>query len=124
MFLDIYSFNFLKIRLVLRLRRLIARGKFEEGLHFARNFDLDTQLVYTAKATCLSQELSVWANTKPEFVSGKYQEFMKTLDSITELRFVVECCLKYAPSSVDYIRSSLAYARKRLDCCKNKVLNV
>ncbi|XP_046647799.1 uncharacterized protein LOC124337829 [Daphnia pulicaria] len=43
-----------------RLRRLIARGRFDEGLHFARNFDLDVQLVYTAKATCLSQELSVW----------------------------------------------------------------
>lgn len=103
------------------MKRLIARGKFEEGLRFAGNFHLDPQVVYIAKATRLSQELSIWANTKPELIPTKYQEFLDTLDCITELRFVVECCLKYAPSSVEYIRGSLKYARKRLETCKNKV---
>ena len=101
--------------------RLIARGRFDEGLHFARNFDLDDQLLYTAKANRLSLELSVWANTKPEQISGKFKDFIDTLDCITELRFVVESCLKCAPTTVEYIRSSLSYARKRLNLIKNKV---
>ncbi|EFX79172.1 hypothetical protein DAPPUDRAFT_304960 [Daphnia pulex] len=103
-----------------RLRRLIARGRFDEGLHFAQNFDLDMQLVYTAKATRLSHELSVWANAKPEVISGKFKDFIDTVDCITELRFVVESCLKCAPTTVEYIRSSLSYARKRLNLNKNK----
>ena len=101
-----------------RLKRLIARGKFEEGLNFARNFNLDPQLVYTAKATHLTQQLSVWANTEEELLDGKYDEWQATLDCITDMRFVVECCLKFAPSRVQFIRNSLSYARKRLDLYK------
>jgi len=104
-----------------RLRRLIARGKFEEGLCFADNFGLDSQIVYTAKATRLSQDLQKWSNTKPELHEGKYKDFIETLDFIKDIRFVVECCLKFAPSSIDFIRDSLAYARKRLNLSKNKV---
>ena len=104
-----------------RLRRLIARGKFDEGLCFADNFGLDSQIVYTAKATRLSQDLQKWSNTKPELHEGKYKDFIETLDFIKDIRFVVECCLKFAPSSIDFIRDSLAYARKRLNLSKNKV---
>ena len=98
-----------------RLKRLIARGKFEEGLNFARNFNLDGQLVYTAKATVLTHELSVWANTKQELIAAKYQEWIATLECITDIWFVVECCLKFAPSSVKFIRDSLSYVRRRLN---------
>ncbi|KAK4002762.1 hypothetical protein OUZ56_004564 [Daphnia magna] len=103
-----------------RLRRFIARGNFEEGLRFAHNFNLDIQQVYTAKATQLSHELSIWANTKPEVIPSKHLDLIDTLDCITELRFVVECCLKCAPTSVDYIRNFLNYARKRISLSKNK----
>lgn len=100
---------------------MIARGRFDEGLHFARNFDLDVQLVYTAKAKCLAQELSVWAHTKQDLIAGKYREFIETLDCINDMRFVVECCLKFAPATVQMIRSTLTYARKRLNSSKTKV---
>lgn len=79
-------------------------------------------MVYVAKATRLAQELSIWSNTKPEMYGSKYDDFIATLDSIKELRFVVECCLKFAPPEVDYIRNVLCYARKRLSSSKNKVI--
>ena len=104
-----------------RLRRLIARGRFDEGLRFAQNFGLDDQMVYVPKATKLAEELSIWSNTKPETYASKYDDFLATLDSIKELRFVVECCLKFAPPEVEFIRSILCYARKRLSSSKNKV---
>ena len=82
---------------------------------------MDSQIVYTAKATRLSHDLQKWSNTKPELHEGKYKDFIETLDFIKDIRFVVECCLKFAPSSIDFIRDSLAYARKRLNLSKNKV---
>ena len=76
------------------------------------------QQVYAAKATRLMQELSTWADTKPELLDGKYKEGIATLDCITDMSFVVECCLKFTPSSVDFLRESLRYARKRLNLHK------
>ena len=102
-----------------RLKRLIARRKFDEGLNFARNFNLDGQLVHTARATHLTQQLSVWSTAiTEELLDAKYEEWQATLDCITDIRFIVECCLKFAPSRVEFIRNSLAYARKRLDLYK------
>ena len=98
-----------------RLRRLVTRGRFEEALTFARNFNLEVQEVYLAKASGLMQELSTWADTKTELLPDKYQDWIRTLNSITDINFVVECCLKFAPKSVDQLRDSLGYARKRLN---------
>lgn len=78
-------------------------------------------MIYVAKATRLAQELSIWSNTKCDVYTSKYNDIIVTLDSVKELRFVVECCLKFAPPEVDYIRSTLAYARTRLNSSKTKV---
>ena len=69
---------------------MVSRGKFTEALTFARNFDLDMQQVYAAKASYLKDQLSIWGHTEAELLDEKYRDWKATLDCLTDINFVVE----------------------------------
>eukprot|EP00095_Tigriopus_kingsejongensis_P006550 maker-scaffold515_size150689-snap-gene-0.33 protein:Tk06550 transcript:maker-scaffold515_size150689-snap-gene-0.33-mRNA-1 annotation:"kinetochore-associated protein 1" len=96
-----------------RLHRLIRRNKFEEALNFAKNFKLPFQDVYQAKIAWILERLSPWREEAmdPSANEELLEDLKATLGKITDLDYVVQCCINAALSNLDDVKDLLFLAR-------------
>ncbi|XP_048586472.1 kinetochore-associated protein 1 isoform X2 [Nematostella vectensis] len=118
-----------------RLFRLLHKGKFDEAEKFARQFNLDEELVFKVKANSLFDTLSKSSGQGGESSLLQLQE---CLSKIKEDEYVVESCLQALAPTLEDTFNILSYARKRVlekasptlkslspsHCLLNKVLQV
>ncbi|KAL8602243.1 hypothetical protein ACOMHN_022756 [Nucella lapillus] len=81
-----------------RLQRLLHKQRFEEALHFARLFHLDTELVYTAQMNQLLEQLSPWNVLcyEDDGVSAMLEQLWTSVRNIKDCLLVAENCMRAA----------------------------
>ena len=99
----------------LRLERLLRREKFEEAETFAKKYNLNTESIYCAKAALFVNRSGPWARGNTELVD--LDEFIATLDKISDMKFVCDCCNNSLMPSYNQMKRLLLYARHRIVCC-------
>ncbi len=96
-----------------RLQRLLKRQRFKEAEALVNNFKLPIAPLHQAKTTWLVGKLSPWRDPAPGEAEARelLQELKTTLLHITDLDYVVQCCLAAALPKLEDIRSLLLLAR-------------
>lgn len=101
-----------------RLQRMLYKGLFVEAEEFARQFELDMQPVYKAKAKHLLDILSkenVTDNSTEEDPCLVHIEELKTcFCAIDDDEYVVDCCLSSAIPSLELLLDVFEHAKMRL----------
>lgn len=96
----------------LRLERLLRREKFEEAESFADKYDLNKECIYCAKAALFVNRSGPWARDNTELVD--LNEFIETLDNISDVNFVFNCCNNALMPNYNQMKRLLLYARQRI----------
>ncbi|XP_051156783.1 kinetochore-associated protein 1 isoform X2 [Leptopilina boulardi] len=99
----------------LRLGRLLKRGKFKEAECFADNYNLNKESIYCAKAAFFVNQSSPWARGNTEQID--LDEFIETLNNISDVKFVSNCCNNVLMSNYSQMKKLLLYARQRILQC-------
>ncbi|XP_078352521.1 kinetochore-associated protein 1-like isoform X2 [Oculina patagonica] len=103
-----------------RLSRLLHKQKFDEAERFARQFNLDIELVYKVKANWLLDKVSPWSyenNHGQENDALEGFSLAKLKDCLAQIKddeYVCRCCLQAALPSLEETFDLLSYARKRI----------
>ncbi len=89
-----------------RLQRLIRRRRFAEAEEMALAFSLPMDELHTAKATWLMERLSPWRVPEPSEheVAELLDDLRTVLTKVTDLNFVVQCCVTAALPKLDQLR--------------------
>ena len=100
----------------IRLERLLRRNKFEEAETCARLNGLDFEKIYQGKSSWLLAKLSPWnsSNIEGKSIEGydKYiLELRNTLENMSNLEYMVRCCVGAALPSLKDTRNVLLLAR-------------
>jgi len=95
-----------------RLRRLLAKQRFLDAESFAREFDLDVQVVYRE---CISHLVRKLSTSVDDAGDELITELVKCLSKHSDIEFVVECCLTTVLPSLSATNQLLSLARQRLD---------
>eukprot|EP00050_Salpingoeca_kvevrii_P009112 m.307220 g.307220 ORF g.307220 m.307220 type:complete len:2402 (-) comp19836_c0_seq1:32-7237(-) len=91
-----------------RFYHLLHKHRFDEAMMFANQFGLDKDLVYRVRTTSILDRAD--RTVEPSIAV----ELRQTLDSISDLEFVVDSCLQACLPSVGETLSVLEYALDRL----------
>ncbi|KAJ7374444.1 Kinetochore-associated protein 1 [Desmophyllum pertusum] len=99
-----------------RLSRLLHKQKFDEAERFARQFNLDIELVYKVKANWLLDQVSPWSyeNNQGALEGFSLSKLKNCLAQIKDDDYVCRCCLQAALPSLEETFDLLSYARKRI----------
>lgn len=95
-----------------RLQRLLRRGKYDEAKIFAKQFHLSTDIIYCAKASSLTKQISF--STNENDVIRKINELIETLDDIKNVELVFGYCHNTVTSDLEQTKRLITYARERL----------
>jgi len=110
-----------------RLSRLLHKQKFDEAERFAKQFNLDVELVYKVKANWLLDKVSPWSyenNYGQENGALEGFSLSKLKDCLTQIKddeYISRCCLQAALPSLEETFDLLSYARKRVSQFKPPV---
>uniref|UniRef100_A0A146LPZ9 Kinetochore-associated protein 1 n=2 Tax=Lygus hesperus TaxID=30085 RepID=A0A146LPZ9_LYGHE len=102
-----------------RLERLLQRGKFEQAKQFATVFRLDQESVLKAQVQWLMGTFSLWNRFDEQTLSANYSEMRSILESIKDVGFVAEVCIKTVAPDVQKTMELYSYAAERLDLVTN-----
>lgn len=129
---DSDTIGFLRMRgicesvLEARLHRLIRRNKFDEALKFAQNFKLPLQDVHQAKISWLLEQLSPWRETKlnESDAEALLTDLKETLSELTDLDYIVQCCINAALPNLEDVQDLLKLARNIIQNNVGKEMNI
>lgn len=98
-----------------RLLRLIKKNLFEEAEEFGRQFDLDLEQVFKAKAGFLLNLLSPWNSNGLNLDTVKTHSdcLLSSLNLISDDDYVIECCIMSALPTIDMMLDVLNLAKLR-----------
>jgi hypothetical protein len=94
---------------------LLRKRKFQEAAEFAARHNLDVQMIYTEEARDCVSQMSPWSS---EF--GGHDAIydvlylINILEKITDINFVIECCLNAIPPNITQTRDLLTYGRDKI----------
>ncbi|XP_072031588.1 kinetochore-associated protein 1-like [Amphiura filiformis] len=97
-----------------RFNRLLHKKKFDEAEKFAHQFQLDVELVYQVKTSCILEKVSPWTNYPAEDGPSICEELKTCLNKITDISFVIESCLQATLPTFETMYDLLQYAKQRL----------
>lgn len=89
-----------------KLRRLLRKNLFDDAKKFAGIFNLSMEPIFKAEA----EEFII----ESDFQISDIVAFRKILDSISDIEFIVQCCLDCKFNTLGAIENMLEYANKRL----------
>ncbi|TRY72764.1 hypothetical protein TCAL_00185 [Tigriopus californicus] len=109
-----------------RLHRLIRRNKFDEAFKFAHNFKLPVQDVHQAKISWLLEQLSPWRETTLDESEASLllTDLKETLSKLTDLDFIVQCCINAALRNLNDVEELLKLARNIIQSNVGKEMNI
>lgn len=89
-----------------KLQRLLTKKLFGDAKKFAGAYNLSMEPIFKAEA----EEFII----ESDFKISDVEAFRKILDSITDIAFVVECCLDCKFNTLAAMENMLEYANKRV----------
>ncbi|KXJ05659.1 Kinetochore-associated protein 1, partial [Exaiptasia diaphana] len=95
-----------------RFYRLLHKHQFDAAEKFAKQFKLDTELVYKVKANTLLDKVSQWSSSQ-DHEDFDFEELKQCLSKIQEDDYVINCCLQAVFPTVEETYTILQYARER-----------
>eukprot|EP00795_Rhopilema_esculentum_P003310 gene3310-1645_t len=101
-----------------RFMRLLHKQKFDQAIEFAKQYNLDVELVYCVKVSAILNQLEPWGRSGPktdEEYEDSIKELKKCLDRITDTSQIINYCIDATLRTFDATFDLLKYAKKRLD---------
>lgn len=95
-----------------RLERLLKRRQFKEAETFAKKFSLSLESIHISKAILFTEQLSPWAKETSDLIN--LDTLINTLNQISDLKFVINCCTNAIMLDYKQMKKLLLYARQRI----------
>ncbi|KAF7379791.1 hypothetical protein HZH68_016739 [Vespula germanica] len=95
-----------------RLERLLKRRQFKEAETFAKKFSLSLESIHISKAILFTEQLSPWAKETSDLIN--LDTLINTLNQISDLKFVINCCTNAIMFDYKQMKKLLLYARQRI----------
>lgn len=95
-----------------RLERLLKRRQFEEAETFAKKFNLSLESIHVSKAILYTEQLKPWAKETSDMIN--LDTLINTLNQISDLQFVINCCTNVIMVDYKQMKKILLYARQRI----------
>ena len=111
-----------------RVYSLVRKNRYDAALEFSKAFELDVEFVYKAKASTLVAGISTKisesdSQDKLLSVEQLIDDLEKTLQSVNDIEFCVECCLSASPPQLQQVRRLLAFAKEKIGKVSGKERN-
>lgn len=111
-----------------RVYSLVRKKRYDAALEFSKAFGLDVEFVYKAKASTLLAGISTKiSESDPEdkllSVEQLIDDLEKTLQSVYDIEFCVECCLSASPPQLQQVRRLLSFAKEKIGKVSGKEMN-
>ncbi|KAK3751477.1 hypothetical protein QZH41_009193 [Actinostola sp. cb2023] len=95
-----------------RFYRLLHKHQFDAAARFAKQFNLDIELVYKVRANTLLDKVSQWTSNHDQN-DFNFGELKECLSKIKEDEYVINCCLQAVLPTIEETYTTLRYARER-----------
>lgn len=105
-----------------RLERLLKRRQFEEAETFAKKFHLSLESIHISKAILYTEQLRPWAKETSDMIN--LDTLINTLNQISDLQFVINCCKNVIMFDYKQMKKILLYAKQRIIDNSKVIINM